>query len=1388
MIGERLEKVTVSAAESPQEQIFDAIEHDDMLSVLDLMAKLEPQFHNTVAEKMIEKGRVKVLAVMLDRCQGLGPKVAEEILDENFTELVAKNLASFTNLTTKIASRMISHYVSDVAAHLTSFNNLTYEVAKKLIKNEHAEAVVMALDRFTNVSESILADDIFSEGQSCVLANHFEKFKSLDPQMWADTLLNNGEGASLAANIEKFTGVNNQTVAEKLIESHEGESLLENLEKFKDLNYQLVFSLLASFRTFTESLDEQGDDVLLTVNYGDALAKHVDKFKTLSGPEMAEEMIKNGLGSSVAGGIEKFKDIDYQKISDELTNKGFSYAVAENLEKFSGVDPDAWAEARLQNGQLFAVIAFLGKFPKVNHAELLEKAFARKRVNNIPEYIDNFKGLDYTQTAKRLVAAGAAEEVAFYIGKFKDVKYSEVAEYMVEQGYSVALVSNIKKFGNVDYGALALRMIEKDEGHAVVNCLKKYDEWPATVAEKLVEAGYAQGVIWNLERFKDLNKLSLAKKCIESGQGEWIIRRFKNFEDLDNDLLADWLIKSDAATVFVDEGIKIFKGLSQATAEKLIDAGYVTQISKNITSFQHLNIEIAKRFIVAGHASVVDSRGVFDIPPEIETLQTAKHFRVAEAIIYYFASPEDKKSKAAYEIFKDTINEWQDNENICSPFQAGAEIFGEDKMFEYLGREGLSRHDGLHQFKDIVRLYKDSGLTPKEFYNNILAQVSSDNAEYYSGTAHHHLNDVSRKQFVDVDLTKEKVHEFNHIEKLQELFSGFASNADVFSSWKNLKKYDEVQGLLMQKEILEQLAELKNFPEKKKLREYIETLAFHPNISMEQVLSFWRTPEEFLEVGDSHTPVEVHNQKKPSNYIDFPNLDLSATELRDALVEGDYDTLQAFKPFMIEYSLGKQTAPVEPLAATLHRALGKRSENKKGEAKNAPKLFKELQKLCAERNIVLADVLAGKVEPLAEDAQALSALLYNNNTGLPLAVRKNENYRAKINKKSDPDAVVAGNDTACCMPFGSGKNNVYTFNPNCSLFTLQKRTNDGTWRTIAQSVLTEDVAIDRLIPEIIAEANSGERHLNALLTDDILSVRKSVIACDNIEVAETYKNKSDEIKIMYQDFFREYLKRFDPAGTRFNNDQIAIGMGYTDALTDLPKEENRFIPRAPVGYSDKLGDYIYSLELNDVIEAGTDILARKIHQPEAFPEKSAPDYLPAGVELLTFRDALPVAYIEGKAYEENDSLIEYLHNMENALIAKDVNNAAKKRPNMSLKYIGDDKKMHGYILAYEGKRHKQGENVVYVSDLASDGNLRAGGALILGFTESYKRNYINTGNLLPIYAQMRENTSYPIIKKQLDKLAKGTGIHFQMQEVRTYEQGGDMMHEVVISPVNSRER
>ena len=83
-------------------------------------------------------------------------------------------------------------------------------------------------------------------------------------------------------------------------------------------------------------------------------------------------------------------------------------------------------------------------------------------------------------------------------------------------------------------------------------------------------------------------------------------------------------------------------------------------------------------------------------------------------------------------------------------------------------------------------------------------------------------------------------------------------------------------------------------------------------------------------------------------------------------------------------------------------------------------------------------------------------------------------------------------------------------------------------------------------------------------------------------------------------------------------------------------------------------------------------------------------------------------------------MMAYLHNMENGLIAKDINNNFKKRKNLSLKYENEQGKILGYLFAYEGEDNEN--PIIYITDLAADPESKmAGGRLINEFLKLYKK-------------------------------------------------------------------
>ena len=1206
-------------------------------------------------------------------------------------------------------------------------------IALKLIDERYVWPVAKNLDKFRSLNKEIPLK-LIEEKEGSSVVYYFDQFNDLDQADQEEItikLIEARESDTIKRNLDNFKYLNKK-IALKFIEVGEGEIVLKNLDNFVDIDREVIIKLLA-------------------VVYDCDLEDFLDRFPDLVfDKELALVLINCRKPHYVAGHFWRFKDLDPVEISNKLFELNYGYYVLVNLNQFNGL----------------------------NHTEVALKLLEAGEVDNVEEYFDQFEDLSKT-VALKLIQLRKVYLVTDYIRTFYDLD-GEVALAIIEAGGVETIIENFYQFKDLDQ-KVALRLIEERLGGFVLDHLDEFNDLDYTeLVIGFLEMRENELLLDNIDKFKDMGKKA-ALKFIELGWSYWVMNNLDKFKDLDKEV-AFSLIEAGSSSDFTVDNLERFQGLTKE--------------------------ELSNFFKEAGELGL--KAGEYYIFHTDE----AKKERLKEF------KDEEEKYEYIYSQLIET-NKWSDERNIIKPFESGAQAFGYRKMFEYLNRKGLTRHDGLHNFQAIFKMLEASGLKPQEFFNNILIQVVKDDSDYGDlNNAHIKLNTIaSNVNFSLVEAVKvmEKAKEYPDVQKLQELVQDLSLPEKIFESWKNLKKFEELNQLLQKTYILDELQGL-NRAGKKKLYSYIETLAFHPNISMDAVLEFWRDPAAFLGVGDLHTTEEVQDRKKPSNYTSIPNLDLTAEELRDALVEGVYDYLQVIKPLSVVYEIPREL-PKQVLIVDFKdlflRAVGSRKDDKKGEARDPKKAFSEIGKLFEKYKLNIQEFLSAadyqeylttnlKSEQVEEFFEKFSQLVYDNNFGLIREAVFDE-YRAKINLKSDPDGVVAGNDTACCMPFGSGKNNVYTFNPICSLFTIQKRNSDGVWRTIAQSVLTKDKEIDKNISTLVSEMQQSYVKMQDLVGEEAALIQQpSVIACDNIEVAQNFKSnpRQEEIlKYIYLNFFKEYLAKFAKED-HLDEGRVIIGEGYSDSLTSLPRVDNHFVPEAPVGYSDNLHPTSFLLNIKEAeknLGAKRKINFDSIKKLERTPIEQPT--LPRGLSSLTFTDSLSVAYIEGKAYADNQSLMAYLHNMENALIAKDVNNEAKDRPNLSLKYQDSKGKMRGYILAYEGLVDEYvadedydeddikyspseiyGERVIYVSDLASDGSMKSGGLLMKGFIELYKKHYIDKNDFVPIYAQLREQTSYKLIVSNLADLSKAIGYELEIDELRVKNQGGDRMYEVIIYP------
>ncbi len=874
------------------------------------------------------------------------------------------------------------------------------------------------------------------------------------------------------------------------------------------------------------------------------------------------------------------------------------------------------------------------------------------------------------------------------------------------------------------------------------------------------------------------------------------------------------------------EFIELF--LSNSSIEKEIREAYFDRIKNDLlTEAMAISTNFAKE------ASFELSKDEFyeefkichmhieHIQPVIDTITTGdfntllkknsirKNFRMSELALALKAGESltdlqsnAKKISAKYrvQLFKDKTSNVIDYYEDKKWFFMLAKEFGQENIAQFIGLYNTSY---LHiAGRNILTIYKASNLESKTFVGNILLQVADDTSDYDGMSSHDYLNVIIEGMDSDVQKVLTEASEYKDLEDMQKLVEEIKGSSP-FASWKMLKKYYDLCQALKKKEALEKLSKLRK-EGKEKQYEFFSKLAFHPNISMEKVLQLMENPAEFLDIKEIHAS-EAHRRKKPSNYLQFDHLDITGEDLRDALTEGDLDKLQFFRPFSAEYAIPQETLSKKDIIAILKKALGSKSENIPGTSKDPKKLFKKIDTKLKEYKTNLKNIYENSEMISDELKDELENLVFDPKIGIK-DERKTEEFLVTIHAKSSPDGHVAGNDTACCMSFGSGKNNVYTFNLGCAIMTVQRKGGKG-YRTIAQSVLTPDIDLGSNVGNLIEtfeqdqeqEQKKKMKKLHEMIANDISRNSDIFITADNIEVTKNYfdnVNKDRYLEFIYRDFLGSYIEKMQEVmekRMRFNKEKIVVGTGCADAMKTLKREENTYVPLIPPGYSDNLGSESYVLNLKSTANlSGVKKEERDFIKTENPQEKSEVS-LDEGIRPLTAKDTVRVSYLEGKIYADNESLIQYIHRIGNELIAKDINNQRKGRPNLSLAAENKEGDLKGYVIAYEGvidKEKTENDNrCIYISDLAvlepgTLGGAKTAQRLLNSFAKLIEEHYLNPekNNPIPIFAKAREQTSFKLAKNKLDRLGKKYGYTFRMEDREQYPEGEDTMHKILLIP------
>lgn len=1156
--------------------------------------------------------------------------------------------------------------------------------------------------------------------------------------------------------------------------------------KIQDLN-------LKTFNKFMEVCDNNREDTAGYYFYINFIINHIDSFQENYHTEIVNKLIDIGEGEEVCKNFEKFKGINTVDIANKLTDKGQGYYVILNIEKFPNIngneiltkviDNHPWSQNSAKND---IPRELLEKLPLFSNLDI---NFANKLIESgdflsLSKNLKSFSNLD-SDIAFKLIFTEHDTEVIDNLEKFNNLNQNDLADKIIESGRGYSVIWNYKKFNDLDQNKIVNKLIDHNQldtlsaalsqgagienldmsianklldlkhEDVVIRSLHSFIKFDTRTVNRLIDAGHAGDVSYYLHDDShypfDILDSTVAFNLIEHGEGGSVLSGYKKFSDLKNEDVIDKILESENSHLILKESPDALQGLDP-------------DVIKYIQEFQSNKKD---------STSVYKLRNEYDLK---EIMDNYNYFRIKSWEKENTLKPED-------EILFKQIREFIDEKTL-------------GKLWEDSTKEEL--HIIAPQ---IIRMYGftklELGYSPDTFRGEYLERIINDNAQYTgqiddpNWVGDENITALRKFNNIVQGLSESRVQVFKDASTFEQTkaLAEKLLKENPYKNWENLKKYYELAELLKKREVLEKLQNLKN-EGKEKHYKFFSDLAFHPGskIPMQTVFQFMENPARFLDIEDDHSG-EAHERKKPSNYTKFEYLDISAEDLRDALIEGNLDSMQYFKPFEAHYSMPNSEYLSEVLKMTLDEALGSFKNNIKGTAKNPGKLFQMtqqvLKKYGKEYKDLARDYMTNEIK------NDLEQVLFNKDFGIK-DTRKFNDYLVKIHPKSEPEGHLAGNDTACCMPFGSGKNNVYMYNLGCSILTIQRKVGDK-YRTIAQSVLTPDVDIHHSISELVKQVQD-EALLSNIITDDLTQNKKIILTADNIEVAPNANSYKPVIEKIYADFISKYVHEINSPDLDIN--RMLIGKGYSDLnFSHAESIDNTFIPITPVAYSDNYGEEVYELTLSE---------SSKIIPPPNYGvlEKSEKQIidpnLPRGLSYLTAHDTLRVSYMEGKVYAENESLVQYIHRIGNELTAKDINNNFKNRPNLSLKIEDENGAMLGYMIAYEGAEKSYdhgdiddetkistGEKVIYISDLAADTTKSklAGGKLINTFGELINREYLQKGNALPIVAQARENTSYKIIQKHLSELGQKYGYRFELEENGSYESGGETMYQIKLKPV-----
>ena len=330
---------------------------------------------------------------------------------------------------------------------------LTSHAARQLIDAGDGGYVAGYLNKFANLDASV-AHQLIDAGYGGYVARYLNNFTNLDASV-ARQLIDTGNGEGVAGRLDNFTGLNHSEIARQLIDAGNSGAVVRNLDKFTGLNHSEIARQL------------------IDAGYGGYVAGYLNKFTGLNHSEIAHQLIDAGNGREVAEYLDNFTGLNHSEIAHQLIDAGKGEAVVRNLNNFTNLDASV-AHQLIDAGKGGEAARYLYKFTNLD-TSVVHKLIDAGYGEAVARYLDNFTGLNHSEIAQKLIDAGNGREVARYLDNFTGLNHSEIAHQLIDAGDGGEVVRNLDSFTGLD-ASVAHKLIDAGYELQVLQCAHVFGE------------------------------------------------------------------------------------------------------------------------------------------------------------------------------------------------------------------------------------------------------------------------------------------------------------------------------------------------------------------------------------------------------------------------------------------------------------------------------------------------------------------------------------------------------------------------------------------------------------------------------------------------------------------------------------------------------------------------------------------------------------------------------------------------------------------------------------------------------------------------------------------------------------------------------------------------